>query len=340
MMIDDPAVTALQESVHRLESKLERVHQDYRARPFAPTDFILSNTPPRNPVPGSMYWDSANDRIRVFHPTGWEDYYESDGHTHDNEAELDLITDGDHDVREDNPHSVDEGDVLPSQVGKDGNWLTTDAGSAKWDIPDHKDLTSIGTNEHTDIDDHIGSTSNPHSVTKAQVGLTDVPDLDTTDAVNNEHAESHSVASHSDTSATGSELNELTDGSTTVLHAHAGGGGGSALIYIKATGQAEGDLHLSDGSNWDTDKSVIKAVRVITTSTDWELWLLQNDNGYATDDATIPMIQLIGGASGDVDLFPDLSYEDEDASGEVHVYYQSASGSETADIIIQGHTLE
>lgn len=36
------------------------------------------------------------------------------------------------------------------------------------------------------------------------------------------HAESHSVASHSDTTATGAELEELTDGSETTLHSHAG----------------------------------------------------------------------------------------------------------------------
>jgi hypothetical protein len=47
----------------------------------------------------------------------------------------------------------------------------------------------------------------------------------------NEHAESHTVASHSDTSATGAELDELTDGSTTSLHSHAGGGGISEYMY-------------------------------------------------------------------------------------------------------------
>lgn len=38
------------------------------------------------------------------------------------------------------------------------------------------------------------------------------------------HADAHTVASHSDTTATGAELETLTDGSTTSLHAHAGGG--------------------------------------------------------------------------------------------------------------------
>ena len=40
-------------------------------------------------------------------------------------------------------------------------------------------------------------------------------------------AEAHTVESHSGTSATGAELTELTDGSETTLHSHAGDGGGS-----------------------------------------------------------------------------------------------------------------
>lgn len=39
---------------------------------------------------------------------------------------------------------------------------------------DHLALVNIGINTHVQIDSHIASTSNPHSVTKTQVGLSQV----------------------------------------------------------------------------------------------------------------------------------------------------------------------
>jgi hypothetical protein len=100
--------------------------------------------------------------------------------------------------------------------------------------------------------------------------------------------------------------------------------------YIVATGQTAGDLHLS-GANWGVSKALILSIRVITASTGWSIYLLQNDNGYAANDAEIPMVEW-GSFDGNITIKVDDAYEDEDDSDEVHLYYD---GSETATIIIK-----
>jgi len=111
-------------------------------------------------------------------------------------------------------------------------------------------------------------------------------------------------------------------------------------LYIKATAQAEGDLHLLDGVNWGVSKSLIKTIRIVTSSTDWDLYLLQNDNGHAANDAGIPEIQLMSSGNGDSDITLDMAYEDEDASGEVHLYWIDNAGANTADVYVIGYGLK
>jgi hypothetical protein len=62
-------------------------------------------------------------------------------------------------------------------------------------ITDHTALSSIGTNSHADIDSHISSTSNPHSVTKSQVGLSNVPNVDATSRANHTGTQTASTIS-------------------------------------------------------------------------------------------------------------------------------------------------
>ena len=123
------------------------------------------------------------------------------------------------------------------------------------DIDHATDLQNIGTNAHSVIDTHLANTSDPHSVTASQVGLGNVSNVSTDDTAYNStswntntdsatknairdkvetmdtaissntsasHAQSHNIASHSDTTATGEELNTLTGGTDTTLHDHDG----------------------------------------------------------------------------------------------------------------------
>ena len=115
--------------------------------------------------------------------------------------------------------------------------------------------------------------------------------------------------------------------------------GSPTYLYIKATAQAEGDLHLSDITHWAVSKVLIKYIRVVTSSTNWDLYVLQNDNSFATDDANIPKIKIADGINGNANIWLELPYEDEDDSDEVHLYYLDNSGANTADIYIIGYSL-
>jgi len=92
-------------------------------------------------------------------------------HDHSNSAQLDLVSDGDHDVRSDNPHGVDKTDI---SLGNVPNLDTTDAVNNE-----HEHSNKVQVDLITD-GDHDVRTDNPHSITKAQVGLTNVADVNTT----------------------------------------------------------------------------------------------------------------------------------------------------------------
>jgi predicted secreted protein len=82
--------------------------------------------------------------------------------------------------------------VFKQKTGVDFEFKTVATGSTKLSVTDgtddvtldvveanivHQNISGAGTNTHAEIDTHIANTSNPHSVTKAQVGLADVEDL-------------------------------------------------------------------------------------------------------------------------------------------------------------------
>lgn len=87
---------------------------------------------------------------------------------------------------------ADHTDAVSSVAGKTGSVTLSAADIASGTFADdrivesnviqhesaitHQNLSGAGANTHSQIDTHISSTSNPHSVTKAQVGLTNVLD--------------------------------------------------------------------------------------------------------------------------------------------------------------------
>lgn len=92
---------------------------------------------------------------------------------------------------------------------------------------------------------------------------------------------------------------------------------------------------LSD-TTWAISKAIIKAIKVQTDSTDWDLTLWTNseatdhglyDNGY---------IDLVKSASGGQVILLDLPYIDYDNSNEVHLQFLDQSGSVNATVDVYG----
>ncbi len=75
------------------------------------------------------------------------------------------------------------------------------------------------------------------------------------------HTESHVIASHSDTTATGTQLNELTTSGETSLHSHAGGGGAVASVF----GRSGEVVAVSNDYTWAEIDKAVSDIADITT---------------------------------------------------------------------------
>lgn len=110
----------------------------------------------------------------------------------------------------------------------------------------------------------------------------------------------HTIASHSDTTATGAELETLTDGSETELHSHPADGDGAALTV------AETEVFSGTSPTTWTDLALAGTVGaqatlvVIKTYTTATRWIAVRKNGDTDDFSVIGGLYGQGCAAGDL----------------------------------------
>lgn len=102
-------------------------------------------------------------------------------------------------------------------------------------------------------------------------------------------------------------------------------------IWINESGQSEGNLTLSDATNWAAQYSFISSIKVVTSSTDWDMWLCETS---AFNTALITSRQIAANRNGDFDITVMREYNSD--SNNVYLKYTDNSGSNTADILIVG----
>jgi hypothetical protein len=93
---------------------------------------------------------------------------------------------------------------------------------------------------------------------------------------------------------------------------------------------AEGNYNLT---GFGGSKILIKWIKIVTSSTDWDL-ALYSDDQHSNDE-----IEIVKGRSGNMNVYVDLPYEDKDATSEVHVNFTDNSGANTYNITVLGYRL-
>lgn len=101
----------------------------------------------------------------------------------------------------------------------------------------------------------------------------------------------HNIASHSDTTATGSELETLTDGSETNLHSHAGGGGGADVKSGTVSILENGTVDITFATAFSTTPVVVANVQ------DSGEYNVIQITAVSTTGATLALEKVGGGSS-------------------------------------------
>lgn len=102
-------------------------------------------------------------------------------------------------------------------------------------------------------------------------------------------------------------------------------------VWISVTGQSEGNLTISDATNWDTQYSFISSIKVVTASTDWDMWLCETS---AFNTSLITSRKIAQNVNGNYDISIMREYNSD--SNNVYLIYTDTSGTNTASILISG----
>jgi len=143
-------------------------------------------------------------------------------------------------------------------------------------VTDHTLLSNIGTNTHAQIDSHIASTSNPHSVTKSQVGLGNVVNLDTsttaniTDSTNKRFVTDANLTVINNTSGTNTGDQDLS---------------GYELLSNKAT-----DLTVLNNTLYPTTQAVQNAINSAVSAS--EIFMLSGTNSDISGYESMPELSV------------------------------------------------
>jgi len=112
--------------------------------------------------------------------------------------------------------------------------------------------------------------------------------------------------------------------------------GGVAMatnIWIKDTVTSTTEESLSDSTNWNTRSSLIKYIKIVTVSTDYDLWLYSTS---AFNDTLIDSFHIARNATETFSVGVDLPYNSDDYKVYIKYTDNDPAGPYSTDILIMG----
>lgn len=106
------------------------------------------------------------------------------------------------------------------------------------------------------------------------------------------------------------------------------------IIYISGQTLTDNVLaNISDGTNWNVNKSILTTILITTLSTDWDLFIYSDNDSVSGVYANY---QIIDSWSGNKNIQIYLPYIDNDVATQIHIKFVDNTAANTATVTIMG----
>lgn len=102
-------------------------------------------------------------------------------------------------------------------------------------------------------------------------------------------------------------------------------------IWLEGTALAQGNITLTDGTNWDAQYSFISSINVKTTSTNWDMWIFES---AAFDTTSIRSRRIVRKGSGD--MLVSVNFEVNSSSNSLYLSFVPNSGTHSVTLYVTG----
>jgi len=108
---------------------------------------------------------------------------------------------------------------------------------------------------------------------------------------------------------------------------------GALIRYIKSFNVVDNSAGFLYHATWSINEAIIKTIRVITVSTDWDFTIYCNDDQVS---GMFSSLKIASNLSGTQTIFLDISYINDKDGSSIYYLYVDNAGSDNAAVDVWG----